>query len=458
MRKSSLVVALTLLLNAGALQATDLQEAYEMAVGSDPLLREADANRMATSEAYPQARSALLPQFTGFMSQSTGTSKGSQVFQQDVNGVIQNVNSTFDQDNNQDQNWQLQIQQTVFRWDQLVGLKQSEKQVMQADIDYQVAQQDLMVRVAEAYFNVLAAQDTLDAEVANKESTQRQLEQAEKRFEVGLIAITDVLEAQAAYDLAVATDIGARRALSTAREQLREITGAYLEELQSPGDALPLVNPDPEDPDTWVTQAIKDNLSLNSSRLGAQVAKDQIKINKSGHMPTLDLVATRSQFTRDADRGNNGAPKQIADSRNQTNSLALQLNVPIYSGGFTSSQVRQAVYQHRAARERVERVARETERLTRDSYSAVISQIARVRALLRAVESNEKALQASEAGFEVGTRTTVDVLNARQELFRARTDYARTRYDYIVNVLRLKQAAGTLSDQDMLEVNSWLTR
>lgn len=458
MRNSSLVVALALLLNAGALQATDLQEAYEMAVGSDPSLREANANRMATAEAYPQARSALLPQFNAFASASQGTSKGSQVFQQNVNGVIQNVTSTFDQDNNDVQTWQLQIQQTLFRWDQLIGLKRSEKQVIQADIDYEVAEQDLMIRVAEAYFNVLAAQDTLDAEVANKESTQRQLEQAEKRFEVGLIAITDVLEAQAAYDLAVATDIGARRTLSTTKEQLREITGAYLEELESPGDALPLVNPDPEDSDAWVKQAMQDNLSLNSSRLGAQIAKDQVKINKSGHLPTLDLVATRSQFTSDADRGNNGAPKQIADSRSQTNTLALQLNVPIYSGGFTSSQVRQSVYQHRAARERVERVARETERLTRDSYSAVISQIARVRALRRAVESNEKALQASEAGFEVGTRTTVDVLNARQELFRARTDYARTRYDYIVNVLRLKLAAGTLSDQDILEVNSWLAR
>lgn len=225
-----------------AAAATDLQEAYEMAVSSDPTLKEANANMQATSESYPQARSALLPQFTGSFSEGTGRSTGSNVFQQTVidpntgQPVVVNQTAEFVQDNNETRQWQLRIQQTVFRWDQIVGLKQADKRVTQAEIDYQVAQQELLIRVAEAYFNVLAAQDTLDAEVANKESTKRQLEQAEKRFEVGLIAITDVLEAQAAYDLAVATDIGARRVLSTAKESLRAITGSYLDDLEKPGE------------------------------------------------------------------------------------------------------------------------------------------------------------------------------------------------------------------------------
>ncbi len=440
---------------------TDLAEVYQIALVSDPTLREANANRLASSEASPQARAALLPLITGFYSHGEGDASGSNTFQQIIGGIPQILTSNFESDVSRSTQWRLDLQQPLFRWDRIVGLRQAQKQVAQAEVDYQAAQQDLMLRVAEAYFNVLAAQDTLDAEVANKESTKRQLEQAEKRFEVGLIAITDVLEAQAAYDLAVATDIGARRLLSTAKESLREITGEYIEELQRPGDDLPLVNPDPASADTWVKQGLKNNLALNSTRLQADVAKDQVRINRSGHMPTLDLIASRTGSDRKATQALGIEPLPLgpftpANSNSISNSISLQLNIPIFSGGNTSSIVRQSVYQHRAARERVERVARETERSTRDAYDAVLSQIARVRALRRAVQSNEKALQASQAGFEVGTRTTVDVLNARQELFRARTDYARTRYDYIVNVLRLKQAAGSLSVQDINEVNAWL--
>ena len=454
------ILVMLIFFGASTAGGTDLAEVYQVALVSDPTLREANANRLASSEASPQARAALLPLITGFYSRGEGDSSGSSVFQQvDLAGNVVTVASPFKSDVNRNTQWRLNLQQPLFRWDRIVGLRQAQKQVAQAEVDYQAAQQDLMLRVAEAYFNVLAAHDTLDAEVANKESTKRQLEQAEKRFEVGLIAITDVLEAQAAYDLAVATDIGARRLLSTAKESLREITGEYIDELQRPGDDLPLVNPDPASADTWVEQGLKNNLALNSTRLQADVAKDQVRINRSGHMPTLDLVASRTSFDQDATRQDASDPNNpflLADSNSITNSISLQLNIPIFSGGNTSSIVRQSVYEHRAARERVERVARETERSTRDAYDAVLSQIARVRALRRAVQSNEKALQASEAGFEVGTRTTVDVLNARQELFRARTDYARTRYDYIVNILRLKQAAGSLSVQDINEVNAWL--
>ncbi len=455
------LLVLLIFFGASTAGGADLSEVYQIALASDPTLREANANRLASSEASPQARAALLPLITGFYSRGEGDSSGNSTFQQELvpGGPIQTVVSPFKSDVSRSTNWSLDLRQPLFRWDRIVGLRQAQKTVAQAEIDYQAAQQDLMLRVAEAYFNVLAAQDTLDAEVANKEATKRQLEQAEKRFEVGLIAITDVLEAQAFYDLAVATDIGALRLLSTAKESLREITSNYIVDLQRPGDDLPLVKPDPASADTWVKQAMKNNLILNSIRLQADVAKDQVRINRSGHMPTLDLVASRSGFDQKATRQDASDPNNpflLADSNSIGNSVSLQLNIPIFSGGNTSSIVRQSVYLHRAARERVERVARETERSTRDAYDAVVSQIARVRALRRAVESNEKALQASEAGFEVGTRTTVDVLNARQELFRARTSYARTRYDYIVNVLRLKQAAGSLSVQDINEVNAWL--
>lgn len=453
----SLLVML-IFFGASTAGGTDLADVYQIALVSDPTLREANANRLASSEASPQARAALLPLITGFYSRGESDSSGSGTFQlkDPITGDVQTATSNFKTNVSDEIQWRLQLQQPLFRWDRIVGLRQAQKLVAQAEIDYQASEQDLMLRVAEAYFNVLAAQDTLDAEVANMEATRRQLEQAEKRFEVGLIAITDVLEAQAAYDLAVSTDIGALRFLSTAKESLREITGEYIGQLQRPEKDLPLINPDPASADAWVEQGLKNNLALNSTRLQADVAKDQVRINRSGHMPTLDLVASRTGFDRNANRSDQGAPFSPADAASNATSVTLQLNIPIFSGGNTSSIVRQSVYRHRAAREKVERIARQTERSTRDAYDAVLSQIARVRALRRAVQSNEKALQASEAGFEVGTRTTVDVLNARQKLFRARTDYARTRYDYIVNVLRLKQAAGSLSVQDMNEVNAWL--
>ena len=444
--------------------AESLLEVYNKALTSDPLIREAEANLLANRELKPQALANLLPQFTSSGFYSKGESSGGSVFSQvnTVTGEVVNVPSAFHQRNNEDTQWQLRLTQTVFRWDQWLGLERADRQVAQAEADYRSSQQDLMVRVADAYFNVLAAQDTLDAEVANKESTKRQLEQAQKRFEVGLIAITDVLEAQAAYDLAVATDISAQRFLRTSKEQLREITGRYIDELVTPGDDLPLISPSPEDPDSWVTLAMDQNLSVISGRLGADIAREDVKITRSGHLPTLDFAATRTDFGRDADRANADVltgllnPKGLADADSKTDTFTLSLNFPIYQGGRITSQTRQAVYLHRAAKERLERVTRETERNTRDSYDAVISQIARVKALRRAVESNETALKATEAGFEVGTRTTVDVLDARRLLFRARTDYSRTRYDYIVNVLRLKQAAGTLTTDDVTMVDGWL--
>ena len=246
------ILVMLIFFGASTAGGTDLAEVYQVALVSDPTLREANANRLASSEASPQARAALLPLITGFYSRVERDASGSNTFQQIIGGIPQILTANFESDVSRDTQWRLQLQQPLFRWDRIVGLKQAQKKVAQAEVDYQAAQQDLMLRVAEAYFNVLAAQDTLDAEVANKEATKRQLEQAEKRFEVGLIAITDVLEAQAAYDLAVATDIGARRLLSTTKESLRESTGEYIDELQRPGDDLPLVNPDPASADTWV--------------------------------------------------------------------------------------------------------------------------------------------------------------------------------------------------------------
>ncbi len=465
MSKTSVAaIALAGLLSAPAVHAVNLLEVLEQALRSDPLLREAEANREAAFEAKPQALSQLLPQFSGSVNGDLEDSKGLSTFSQvDVNtGVIVNVSNNFEQDARRT-DWTLQLQQTVFRWDQWVALKQADKTVAQAEADYQAALQDLLLRASQRYFDVLAAQDTLEAEQAAREAIGRQLEQAQKRFEVGLIAITDVQEAQAGYDAAVAAEIAAKRGLATAREFLREITGEYFEQLAIPGSGMPLVSPDPVDEEAWVMTSLDQNVSLISARLGAEIAREEIRIRRAGRYPTIDLVASRFDRNLDADRSNflsvdpdPDFTKRPADQDFRVDTLSLQFNVPFYTGGFNSSRIREAVHLHRASKERLERVARETERETRDSYLGVISEISRVQALGQSLKSNQTALKATEAGFEVGTRTTVDVLDARRNLIRAQTDYLRSRYDYLVNVIRLKLSAGTLTRKDVEEINGWL--
>ncbi|MDH3587903.1 MAG: TolC family outer membrane protein [Gammaproteobacteria bacterium] len=436
--------------------SSDLLEVYKLALQSDPLLREADANRLAAMEIRPQARSLLMPSVALTASETDQGQDGlSSQFGQ--TGFV----DTFSDSDSDQTSYGVSLIQPVFRWDSWLLLKQADKVVARSEIDYEVVKQAMMLRVVARYFDVLAAQDELESSEASKEAIKRQLEQAETRFEVGLIAITGVQEARAAYDTEVASEILARRVLATARESLREITGVYVDKLEEPGSSLPLMAPEPADDEAWVNIALNQNLQLNASRIGVQIAKESIKVQKAGRLPTLDLVVQRNEFEADTRQSLTFPP--VAGSIDSptrsdftTDVVLLQLNLPIYTGGFRTSKVREAVYEHRAARERLERIARNTERQTRDAYLGVISDISIVRALERALESTETALKATEAGFEVGTRTTVDVLDARRELFTARTNLERGRYDYIINLLNLKQAAGTLTDADLVEINDWL--
>jgi outer membrane protein len=302
---------------------------------------------------------------------------------------------------------------------------------------------------------VLAAVDGLEANQASLEAISRQLDQANKRFEVGLIAITDVEDAKAARDTAAAAVIAAKRTLATSEDQLLEITGQKYDQLSKPGTDMPLKSPDPADESRWVNISLEQNLSLISSRLGAEIARDNARIAIGGHLPTLDLVAGRS-FQRQGVNENFGGAFSY-DTYFNDRQIAVQLTVPIFSGGFTQSKVRQTQYLWIAAKEAVVQSSRATERQARDAYLGVISGIARVQALRQALESNRTALRATEAGYEVGTRTSVDVLNARRLLVQAQTDYSASRYDYIVSVLQLRLAAGNLDRGQLTEINSWLT-
>ena len=444
----SLPLLIGALLLSGPAHAASLLEIYQQALQSDPQIHEAEARRLAAQEAKPQARGVLLPQI-----QATGDWTTT-----DVSGttfsITNNRTDTFNQDSDST-NWNVGLRQTLFRWDQIVNLKRADKTVAKAEAVREAAHQDLIVRVAQRYFDVLAAEDRLTSIAANREAIARQLEQAKQRFDVGLIAITDVQESQAAYDQSVADEIGAKRVLATAREFLREITGEYVSELDAPGDDLPLLDPSPNNETSWVELSLSQNLNLVASRLDERLARDEISFRRTGHYPSIDLVASTGENQSDGDTVANGFASSFDDSTSR-DQISIQVTVPLFTGGRTSSRVREAVYLHRASREQLQRVTRETERLARDAYLGVLSEIARVNALKQAVASSRTALQATQAGYEVGTRTIVEVLNSQFALYAAITNYYQSRYDYILNALRLKQAAGTLQVQDLEKIDEQL--
>jgi len=441
-------------------QATSLLEIYQQALQSDPRIHEAEARRLAALEAEPQARGLMLPQvnFSGDWTNIQTSGPGNFSDPDNPGGTLPGTSDT-DIDNT---NWNLSLRQTVFRWDQIVGLRQADKIVAKAEANREFAQQDLVVRVGQRYFDVLAAEDRLTSTHANRQAIARQLEQAKQRFEVGLIAITDVQESQAAHDQAVADEIAAKRVLATAREFLREITGQHVGTLSAPGDEFPMREPNPASEADWVSLALAQNLNLVASRLDEKLARDEISYRRNGHYPTIDLVATTGSRERDGggtarlDRDPNTPIPFSSFSESDADTIGIEINVPLFSGGRTSSRVREAVYLHRATREQLQRVTRETERSTRDSYLGVLSEMSRVEALKQAVASSQTALEATQAGFEVGTRTIVDVLDSQFALYRSITLFYQSRYDYLMNVLRLKQAAGNLQIQDLEEIDQWL--
>jgi outer membrane protein len=451
--------------------AEDLLTIFDQAVINDPLVREAEFTRKATREARPQARAAYLPQISGSWSKTEEEGSQNSLFPrlvpQDPNDpnspLIIQQQQQIGASEPESTRWGVQLRQSIFNWGQLVGLRQAGKVAAQADADYGQAQQDLALRVATRYFDVLAAQDSVQARQASVDAISRQLEQAEKRFEVGLIAITDVQEARAARDTAAADLIAAKRQLATAQELLREITDMQYAVLATPRADMPLTIPEPADPQKWVEASMEQNLSLTSSRLGADIARDDVRVNFGGHLPQVDLTVGRSHT--ETERTNTfgavpgfpqGGTLNSSSDSDGDKSVVLSVTVPIWSSGGTQSRVRQSSYRWQAAKQRLERVSRETERTARDAYLGVVSEMSRVQALKQALESSATALRATEAGYDVGTRTAVDVLAARQQLVGAQTTYARSRYDYMLNVLRLKQAAGILDRKALEDVNASL--
>jgi outer membrane protein len=441
---------------AGSGVAKDLIGVYEDAIRNDPQLRAADANRLASRESRPQALAALLPQVSGSAAYTRAHSGGNQdQFQVTPAGQFYVVPLPYTAGTGEKQ-WSLDLRQNLFSWQNWLTLKASNGQVAQAEATYAAAEQNLIFRVSQAYFNVLAAQDNLEAQQASLQAIAHQLDQAEKRYDVGLIAITDVQEAKAARDTASAAVIAAKRTLATSEYQLQEITGEKYDSLSKPGTDMPLNMPEPADEERWVNISLDQNLSLVSNRLAADIARDNVQVAFGGHLPTVDLVAGRSYTNQYGNYTYGGQPLDDFGSRINDRQISLQVTVPIFSGGLTQSKVRQSQYLWIAAKEQVVQSSRATERQARDAYLGVISGIARVQALRQALESSQTALTATEAGYEVGTRTAVDVLNARRTLVQAQTDYSGSRYDFIVSIVQLRLAAGNLDRAQLAQINGWL--
>ena len=339
----------------------------------------------------------------------------------------------------------LDVQQPIYRLDRRIAVDQADSRVARADALHAAARQDLMVRVAERYFRVLEAGDELSFARATMEAFEQQLAQSRQRFEVGLIAITDVEEAKAGFDLSRAQLIAAENALDIAREALRETTGEYHRTLATLGD-MRLVMPEPADIDKWTIISLERNLRMLAARHDAETARREIDRIQAGHSPAIDAVG--SFGLNDSESGLFGETRR--------SSVGVRLSLPIYSGGSILSRTRESRHRYQRALDVLERERRRAQRETRDAYLGVNSGISRVHALEQAVRSSQTAAEAIEAGFQVGTRTSVDVLDAQRDLFRARRDLSEARYGYILNVLRLKRAAGVLSEDDLRLVSAWL--
>jgi len=426
--------------------AVDLIGVHDLAAKNDPQLQAAAYRKEATGENERQAWSNLLPTLSGGAAMNRGSSETS------IAGTL------VDDSDTDNESYRLDLRQSLYAQSNYENLDVARGQVSQAEATYSLAYQDFLVRVAGGYFGVLTAQDGVIFAEAEEKALQRQFEQAEQRFEVGLTAVTDVHEARASYDNARARAIVSKNNLADAKEVLYELTGQYFDDIDPLQETLPLVKPLPENPAEWVDMAMLYNPSVISAHKGVEIADATVRLQRSGHYPTLDLVGSYSSFTNNefVFRDDDQIPIGTASLTNDDMRIGLQLSVPIYQGGVVSSRTRQARHTLNAVNEDLDRQQRAVVRNTNNAYRAVIAGIEQVGAFGQAMISAEAALEATQAGFEVGTRTIVDVLIAQQRYFQAQRDNSLARHTYIVDHLRLKAAAGVLASADLQKVNAIL--
>lgn len=419
--------------------AEDLMDIYRQALQSDPTFKQAIAQHLSSREALPQGIAVILPNLSlaaNTMGNKTSTS-----------APLPEASGT---DHFNTHGYTLTLTQPVVNFSYWLRALQAGAIVKQANATFGAAAQDLILRVANAYFAVLQSEDDLQFIRAEKKATAKQLDQAKQRYDVGLEAITTVYEAQASYDSTVAQEIAAENSLNTSHEELREITGQYYPQLAKLKQDLPLLKPQPHDSEQWVAAANKQNLTLQAARYGVDSARQNVKANYANHLPIINAIGTYEDaqgFSQNAG----------GTTDTETSTIGLQLSVPLFQGGLVTSQTRQARYNYQATAAGMDATYRNVVASTREQYNNVIAGISKIKADKQAVLSNQSSLESTNEAYRVGTRTIVDVLLAQENLLQARRVYAQDQYAYLISTLTLKQMAGTLNENDLKQINTWLS-
>ena len=426
-----------IILTTASVHAETLEEIYNLAVINDPQLGSAQAVFLSQNEVVSQSRARILPNV-------------SLVGQTSNNMRSIPTNSSPPSSNFNDHNWAAVLNQPIFRLDSWYSFQQSKNIQAEAIANFSAEQQALLIRVSKSYFAILDAHASLSATNAERNAVQRQLEQVQQRFDVGLVAITDVLESQAAYDSSTVNVIESEGAQSSAFEPLLRLTGRSLTAVSPLAEDFPVKYPDPQNENAWVDTAFQNNYSLIAARARLRGAERGLQIAKSGHYPTIDGQVA---WTHNVSGSSNFLGNKI-DQR----SLSLNLKVPIFQGGGVRSGVKQAGYNLEAAQKNLDLVERQVAEATRVLYTAVNTDVARVQARLRGIESSQSALDATQTGYEVGTRNIVDVLNSQQKLYLSQFQYAKARYTYVLDTLLLKQSVGTLNPEDLYTLSRFLDK
>ncbi|MBL1259223.1 MAG: TolC family outer membrane protein [Thiotrichaceae bacterium] len=420
--------------------AADLVQVYALAKQNDPELQGFRYQHMAAAEALPQARAALLPVIT-FDASYTETKQD----------LIESDNDIFfdgEADYPTDE-YTLTLTQPIFNYASYTGFQQARSRVGQADAEFETARQSLIVRVAERYFSVLAAEDSLRFTRAEKEAVERQLLIAEKKLANGVGNITDKYDAKARAASVRAAEIEALNVLDDTHQALSELTNELITEVSPLAENVALLQPEPLDPDRWIEAALKQNPAIIYQKKTLDVTRYEVTRQKAGHYPKLDLIYRFND--RDANGSLFGGGSEV-----ESHDVVLRFNLPLYQGGFVSSKSKEAAHLHQKSRMDLQRSQRAVKRAARAAYFGVISAISKVTAFEQAVESQALALGAKQKMFDSGVTTSLAVLDAQRDLYAAKRDHAQARYDYIMNRLKLEQAVGTLNDEDVSMVSAWL--
>ena len=420
---------------APLVQAENLYQVYQHALQADPVLKAAEADYLATMENKPQALSALKPQVNLSASSSLNLDHQNTALS---NGTSEFINGGY----------ALSVSKSIYHKAQGAQIDKANAGVAQAKSALEIEKQTLIIRVAEAYFNYLKSQDNLEFAKSEKEAIGRQLAQVRAYFEAGRSPITDVKEAQARYDLATSQQVFANQQLDIAREQLKAITERYYRHLDGAHLNTVLAPPNPNKIEPWTQKALANSHEIEALKHAVDVAQAEVDRQRAAKSPTVDLFA----------RHNGNLNRVDIDSDKFDASVGVQLNLPLYTGGAISSRIRQSRHKLHQAQHQLEARKRVVVQQARSAYLSVVSGISQAKALKQALNSTKTAAQATQAGFEVGTRTAVDVLLSLRETYRAQRDYSIARYDYLLNLLRLKQATGTLAVQDIQRINAVLKK